>query len=85
MKVPEVLINKIRTKQNEFEAKHKHKPLYVILSDDDAEELEAWIRHENQYAPGTIVTKYGDMSISRNMSMQPGEVMLSDELPHLSG
>ena len=57
------------------------KPLYCIMSAEEADELAAFVRKENGNGDDMIVTSYRDIKIIRNSLMEPGKYFLSNELP----
>jgi uncharacterized protein YydD (DUF2326 family) len=68
-----------------YQQKHRgEKPLYVVLSPEDNERLIEEIRMKNRYPDEQIVTRYRDVSIVNNRSVESRRGYASHELPELS-
>lgn len=64
-----------------YKSQHRGtKPLYCIMSADEADELADFLRKEKG-DDDLIITSYRDIKIIRNSLMEPGKYFLSNELP----
>ena len=57
------------------------KPLYCIMSAEEADELAADLRQQNGQKDDVIITSYQDIKIIRNSLLERGTYFLSNELP----
>lgn len=57
------------------------KPLYCVMSSDEADELTEAIRQETGREANDIITTYRDIKIIRNSLMERGRYMMTNELP----
>lgn len=57
------------------------KPLYCIMSAEEADELTDELRHQNGENADVIITSYQDIKIIRNSLLERGTYLLSNELP----
>lgn len=65
-----------------YKAQHGgSKPLYCIMSAEEADELADFVRKKNGNDDDLIITSYKDIKIVRNSLMEPGKYFLSNELP----
>lgn len=60
---------------------HGSKPLYCIMSAEEADELAQMLREQSGQADNVINTTYQDIKIIRNSLMERGEYLLGNELP----
>lgn len=67
----------------DYQALHQgNKPLYCIMSAEEADELAEVVRSQRgDDGNDTIVTTYQDIKIIRNSLMERGKYVLSNELP----
>ena len=66
----------------EYRSLHNNnKPLYCIMSAEEADELAEALRQKNGDADNVIITTYQDIKIIRNHLMERGKYFLSNELP----
>jgi hypothetical protein len=76
------VLSKIEDQISRYQQRHRgERPLYIILPDDEAENLINEIRDEEAYAEHVVITEYKGSKIVKNMALQPGELRLSNELP----
>ena len=65
-----------------YKAQHGgSKPLYCIMSAEEADELTDSIRHQDGDNDNVIITSYEGIKIIRNSLMERGVYFLSNELP----
>ena len=57
------------------------KPMFIIMSADEADELTDALKERNGESEEMIITTYKDIKIVRNNMMNRGEYVLSNELP----
>lgn len=79
------LAQQVLHKYEEFIKAHNRAPLYLIMSDGDADALENFLRQENNLAQDVMTTEYKESKIQRSIGIKDGEFLFSDDLPHLSG
>lgn len=60
---------------------HGERPLYILISDYEAERLIDEIRAEEGYGDHIVITEYKGSKIVKLISLKKGEVQLSNELP----
>ena len=66
----------------EYKSQHNgEKPLYCVMSADEADELTDAIRKEKGRGSEEIITSYRDIKIIRNNLTERGEYLLVNELP----
>lgn len=58
-----------------------NKPLYCIMSAEEADELADAVRKEKGHDGDVIVTTYHDIKIIRNSLLERGKYSLTNELP----
>ena len=63
------------------ESHHGNKPLYCIMSAEEADELTDAIRQKKGLDADVILTTYRDIKIIRNSLMERGKFFLTNELP----
>ncbi len=67
---------------NNYKAIHRgDNPLYCIMSAEEADELAETLKHRDGEKENVIITSYHDIKIVRNEFMEPGEYVLTNELP----
>jgi hypothetical protein len=73
---------KVEDQIRKYEAEHQgEKPLYIILSDDEAEKLINELKAEEGYDDNVVITEFMGSKIVKNISLKEGEIRLSNELP----
>ena len=76
------ILKMVEEKINAYQAGHQgQKPLYIILSDEEADKLTSAVKQEEGYGDHITITEWRGCKIARDMAMKPGEIRLSDELP----
>jgi len=76
------ILNKVQDQIASYQADHHgQKPLYIILSDEEADKLATAIKQEEGYDSHLTITEWRGCTIARDAGMSPGEIRLSDELP----
>ena len=74
--------SKIDQEIEKYKAAHGgSKPLYFIMSSEEADELTDTLRHRQGQSDDIIITTYKDIKIVRNNLMERGKYFLSNELP----
>lgn len=58
-----------------------NKPLYCIMSAEEADELASNLKRLSGHPENIIITSYEDIRIIRDKFMEWGEYFLSNELP----
>ena len=66
----------------EYKSQHNgEKPLYCVMSTEEADELTDAIRREKGRGGEEIITSYRDIKIIRNNLTERGQYLLVNELP----
>jgi|GEM_PF-1994981 hypothetical protein len=74
--------NNIDRAIEEYMAQHNgNKPLYCIMSAEEADELTNEVRRQEGRDDDVIITTYQDIKIIRNSLIERGEYYLGNELP----
>lgn len=74
--------SKIDQEIEKYKAAHGgSKPLYFIMSSEEADELTDTLRNRQGQSDDIIITTYKDIKIVRNNLIERGKYFLSNELP----
>ena len=75
-------ISSIDQQIEKYKAAHGgNKPMFIIMSAEEADEVTDALKERNGESEENIVTTYKDIKIVRNNMMTRGEYVLSNELP----
>jgi hypothetical protein len=76
------ILTKVEDKIKAYEADHHgEKPLYIILSDEEADKLIDAVKQEEGYEDHIVITEYHGAKIVKHMAVKAGDIQLSNELP----
>lgn len=75
------VLSKIEDKISRYQQEHRgERPLYIIMSDDEADKLINEIRKEDGYGDHIVITEYKGSKIVKHLALKSGELQLSNEL-----
>jgi hypothetical protein len=63
---------------------HGEAPLYILMTNDEADNLMAELKSAKGYDADTLVTEFNGAKIIRNAALKPGDIRLTNELPETS-
>jgi hypothetical protein len=76
------VLQKIEGEISRYQQQHLgERPLYIIMSDDEADNLINEIRKEEGYGDHVVITEYKGSKIVKHLALKTGELQLSNELP----
>jgi hypothetical protein len=76
------ILSRVEDRIKKYQADHGgEKPLYIIMADDEAENLMKEVKQKEGHDPQIIVTEYKGSKIVKNLGAKAGEILLSNELP----
>ena len=64
-----------------YQAEHGSKPLYCIMSAEEADEITDLLRERKGDKDDVVITAYRDIRIIRDSLRERGQYVLSNELP----
>lgn len=79
------LLGKVDRSLKKYQAEHHgDKPLYILVSPEEANDLLEEVKKANGYAPDVLVTTYKGSKIARYEALNKGDLLLTNELPETS-
>jgi hypothetical protein len=76
------VLPKVENEIRRYQGEHKgERPLYVVMTSDEADNLMNELRESKGYDPGTMVTEFDGTRIVKHPALKPGEIQLTNELP----
>jgi hypothetical protein len=76
------ILQKVDTHLEKYKREHKgEKPLYIIVSPYDSDQIFDDVRKLEGHAVDVLVTSYKDIKIIKHDNLNEGELQLSNELP----
>lgn len=80
------IIGRVNSQVEKFKKDHRgQKPLYILVSSDEEEQLLKEVKEAGGYEQDTLVTEYKGSKIVKYDALKKGDIQLSDELPEISG
>jgi hypothetical protein len=56
-------------------------PLYIVLNDEEADHLIDEVKKDQGFEQDMLLTEYNGTRIVKHMSIPPGEIRLTNDLP----
>jgi hypothetical protein len=76
------VLSKVEDQIKQYKAEHHgEKPLYIVLADEEADSLMAEVKEKHGYDPKMVVTEFSGVKIVKYLSLKPGEIRLTNDLP----
>ena len=76
------LLPKVEDQIRKYQAEHSgEKPLYIVLADDEADHLMSEVKQKRGYDEKMILTEFDGSKIVKHLSVKPGEIRLTNDLP----
>lgn len=80
------ILSRVNDQLEQFQSSHRgEKPLYILVSPYEADQLIDEVKQAAGYAKDTLVTEYNGSKIIKYEALKKGDMQLTDELPESSG
>ena len=76
-----MISRKVDSLLDKYQQEHPGKPLYIIMSTDDAEKLQQEAKELAGLKDGQITTSYKDIKIVGSLNVKNGGYYFSNDLP----
>jgi hypothetical protein len=80
------ILSRVNDQVERFKSEHRgEKPLYILVSPYEADQLLQEVKQAAGYSKDTLVTEYNGSKIVKYDALKKGDMQLTDELPEASG
>ncbi|HYG01839.1 MAG TPA: hypothetical protein VD927_05295 [Chryseosolibacter sp.] len=81
----EQIVSQVDQRINEYLKAHPgQKPLFILMTEEEADLLTTAIRNKNGYNDKVMITEYNGIKIVRDPALKNGQLLLTNELPETS-
>ena len=75
------IINRVDASLEQYKKDHKNKPLYLVISKDEGDQLIEETKKSDGRKPDEVVTTYQDIKIERSISLKGSDFYFTNDLP----